>query len=208
MPLMTCSIDGISGYKWGESGTCYTGPQARQKALAQGAAIHVSKSVYLEDIALKEFCELHNVTGSELLAALDDDSQTKTHPGTSRVVKTVDDKNLVFGFANVCLGTDGEHPLDWDGDVTDPSDLEDAAYNFVLKYRKTGTEHKGEAVGDLVESAMLTKEKQAAMGIPEGAVPEAWWVGFKIADNEIFKKVKSGEYEMFSVQGSAVRNPL
>ncbi|MNH15357.1 hypothetical protein D3C79_749690 [compost metagenome] len=54
---------------------------------------------------------------------------------------------------------------------------------------------------------MLTKEKQGAMGIPEGVVPEGWWVGFHIEDTEIFKKVKSGEYEMFSVHGSAFRKP-
>jgi hypothetical protein len=124
-----------------------------------------------------------------------------------QVAKTAEDEQLVFGWANVAKEADGSYPVDWDGDVTSPEELEKAAYNFVLKYRETGEKHVGEAVGTLVESMMFTKEKQAALGIPEGLVPEAWWVGFYIPDKEVFAKVKKGEYEMFSVQGKARRTP-
>lgn len=124
------------------------------------------------------------------------------------ITKSKDDEQLVFGWANVAIDANGNYPVDWDGDFTNPAELEKAAYQFVLKYRVTGENHEGEAVGDLVESVMLTKEKQQAMGIPDGVVPEGWWVGFHVPDAEVFKKIKSGEYEMFSVQGSAVRKPV
>jgi len=39
MPVQTCQIDGVSGYKWGEDGKCYTGPDAERKAEQQGRAI-------------------------------------------------------------------------------------------------------------------------------------------------------------------------
>ncbi len=39
MPVKGCEIDGVAGYKWGDAGTCYTGPDARQMAEKQGAAI-------------------------------------------------------------------------------------------------------------------------------------------------------------------------
>ena len=39
MPLKKCSNDGKSGYKWGDSGNCYTGPDAKKKAIKQGIAI-------------------------------------------------------------------------------------------------------------------------------------------------------------------------
>jgi hypothetical protein len=39
MPLKKCSNDGKSGYKWGDSGNCYTGPDAKKKAIKQGVAI-------------------------------------------------------------------------------------------------------------------------------------------------------------------------
>lgn len=124
-----------------------------------------------------------------------------------RIAKTAEEKQLVFGWANIAKEADGSYPIDWDGDVTAPDQLENAAYQFVLKYRTTGEQHQGEAVGQLVESIMFTKEKQEALGIPEGILPEGWWVGFYIPDKEVFAKVKKGEYEMFSVQGKAQRVP-
>lgn len=43
MPIMKCSKDGKSGYKYGETGTCYTGPGAMEKAKKQGRAIEANK---------------------------------------------------------------------------------------------------------------------------------------------------------------------
>lgn len=39
MPIKRCSIDGKSGYKWGDEGKCYTGPDAKKKAIKQAIAI-------------------------------------------------------------------------------------------------------------------------------------------------------------------------
>lgn len=39
MPLKRCQTDGKQGWKWGDAGKCYTGPDARQKAMAQALAI-------------------------------------------------------------------------------------------------------------------------------------------------------------------------
>ena len=44
-----------------------------------------------------------------------------------------------------------------------------------------------------------------ALGIPEGTVPEGWFVGFYIPDPAVYKKVKDGDYNMFSIEGSARR---
>lgn len=43
MPLMKCSKDGKSGWKFGDSGHCYIGPGAKKQAARQGAAIEISK---------------------------------------------------------------------------------------------------------------------------------------------------------------------
>lgn len=40
---MKCQKEGQDGFKWGESGTCYIGSDAREKALTQGKAIEASK---------------------------------------------------------------------------------------------------------------------------------------------------------------------
>lgn len=146
-----------------------------------------SESVYLED-------------GTEIRYRSNETITIETP-----VVKSRDDEHLVFGWANISLDKEGNTPIDWQGDETAPEVLEKAAYNFVLKHRTTGEMHKGPSVGLLVESVMLTKQKQAAMGIPEGTVPEGWWIGFYVPDDTIVAKIKSGEYKMFSIQGKAKR---
>jgi hypothetical protein len=39
MPIKQCQIGGKSGWKWGDEGTCYTGPDGKKKAIAQAIAI-------------------------------------------------------------------------------------------------------------------------------------------------------------------------
>lgn len=144
-----------------------------------------------------------------------DDGTTITHESTESVYieepvefvlhKMNSDEHLVFGWANVSINEDGSIPLDWQGDVIPPEVLEKAAYEYVLKYRTTGEMHQGGVVGYLVESCMFTKQKMQVMGIPDGIVPEGWWVGFFIPDDEVVAKIKSGEYKMFSIQGKVKR---
>lgn len=115
------------------------------------------------------------------------------------------EKGLVSGWANVAKNADGSIPLDWQGDVIDPSDLEDAAIAFMKEYQASGCDHTGDAIGTVVESIVLTKDKQAAMGIPENTVPEGWFITVQLNDDEVIQKVKNGEYRMFSIQGTAER---
>jgi len=42
MPVQKCSTDGVSGWKWGKSGKCFTGFGAKAKAAKQGRAIRAS----------------------------------------------------------------------------------------------------------------------------------------------------------------------
>lgn len=135
-------------------------------------------------------------------------SEWKTHISKSfEVAKRDDSQQLVFGWANVAFRTNGEQVLDFQKDLVDTEELESAAYLFNLIYRDTGEMHKGESVGKLVESFVVTKEKLASMGLPEDALPQGWWVGFHIPDSEVFAKVKEGKYKMLSIQGSARREP-
>ena len=116
----------------------------------------------------------------------------------------------MFGWASIAVTVDGTQLEDRQHDVIDPEDLEEAAYEYVLHFRDAGEEH-AESLrkkGRLVESCVLTREKQAAMGIPEGAVPEGWWIGFRIDDDAAWEKVKDGTYRMFSIEGTAERTPV
>lgn len=118
------------------------------------------------------------------------------------------DQGLVSGWANVAVNADGTIPLDWQGDIIRPEVLEKAAIDFMLNYRESGEMHQGSSIGTVVESIVFTKDKQEALGIPEGVVPEGWFITVKIKDNDVFEKVKSGKYRMFSIQGHGNRVPV
>lgn len=126
------------------------------------------------------------------------------------IMKSDDDKREVFGWALVAIRKDGEQIVDHQKDVVDPDELEHAAYEYVLNFRDTGELHDADLrkKGRLIESVVLTKEKQAAMGIPAGTVPEGWWVGFKIEDDAAWQGIKSGRYKMFSIEGQGIRQPM
>lgn len=126
------------------------------------------------------------------------------------ITKAEPDKMQVFGWASVAITADGQQISDHEGDVIQPDELEKAAYEYVLKFRDTGERHDPDKrkKGKLIESVVLTKEKQEAMGIPAGYLPEGWWVGFQITDEDAWAKIKSGEYKMFSVEGRGERESL
>ncbi len=125
--------------------------------------------------------------------------------GRFKIHKSDDDEMLAFGWANVAITADGEQVTDLQEDIVDPDVLEQAAYHFVEFYREGGEMHERGGCAILVESIMFTKEKMAVMGIPEGTLPEGWWIGFRVTDPDVWDKVKSGEYPMFSIEGEAVR---
>ena len=126
----------------------------------------------------------------------------------TQIVKTDAKRQLVFGWASVAVNPDGTPVIDRQGDVIDPVELEDAAYVFVLKFREANQRHQSGVDGKLIESLAVTPEKLEKMGLPPDALPSGWWVGFYIEDPAVFAKVESGEYAMFSIEGSAVREPM
>lgn len=121
------------------------------------------------------------------------------------ITKSNDVEGLVSGWASIAINADGSRPLDWDGDIIEPDTLDKAAVDFMLNYRSSGVDHTGDAVGDVVESIVFTKEKQEALGIPEGTVPEGWFITVKLRDVDTIAKVKDGTLKMFSIQGKGKR---
>lgn len=124
------------------------------------------------------------------------------------ITKSNSDEGLVSGWANVAVNADGSLPLDWQDDMIRPEVLEKAAIKFMMDYRASGVMHEGESKGVVVESIVFTKEKQACIGIPDGIVPEGWFITVKVTDPEVFAKVKDGTFKMFSIQGNAKRVKL
>jgi len=114
-------------------------------------------------------------------------------------------QNLVFGWANVSVGASGDLLTDLHGDQIEIEDLEKAAYEFNLYFRGSGVNHEGDAIGQVIESFVVTPEKLEKMGLPDNALPLGWWFGVYVEDDAVFKRVKDGELSMFSIQGSAIK---
>lgn len=125
--------------------------------------------------------------------------------GRFKIAKSDDGKHLAFGWANVAIRADGEEIEDWQEDIIEPEELENAAYQYVLLYREGGEMHERGGAAVLVESVVFTEEKMQAMGIPAGTLPIGWWIGFKVTDEDVWEKVKDGTYPMFSIEGEAER---
>lgn len=133
------------------------------------------------------------------------------------LLKADDDKRLVFGFFNINK-VDGELIEDRQGDLIETEEMEKSAYGFVLNARVAGEGHVRKGVGSLVESFMITKEKQEAIvktlkdsGVKNPVMDlgvEGWWGGFYIEDDKVWKKIKKGEYPMFSIGGNGKRTPV
>lgn len=116
-------------------------------------------------------------------------------------------ENLVFGWLSIAADKNGQLVVDKQGDVIPVDELEHAAYDFVLDYRDADQMHDGQPIGKLVESVVMTPEKQAAMGLPDSSLPTGWWVGFRV-EPDVFKRVSTGELKAFSIGGAAIREAL
>jgi len=128
------------------------------------------------------------------------------HVAKGVITKIDDDKRLVFGWASIIKDVDGRVLLDRQDDyIDDEEELEKAAYTYVLHSRDGGEMHVRKGVSTMVESVVLSKEKQAALGIPEGVVPVGWWIGFRVNDDRVWDQVKKGDYMGFSVHGTGQR---
>ncbi len=125
--------------------------------------------------------------------------------GKFQIAKSDDEKRLAFGWASVSMRVNGELIEDWQEDIVEPEELERAAYDYVRLYGEGGEMHERGGAAVLIESVVFTKEKMEAIGIPEGTLPVGWWIGFKVLEEAVWKKVKAGEYPMFSIEGEAER---
>lgn len=126
------------------------------------------------------------------------------------ITKADTEKRLVFGWALVSAGSDGQQIVDHQGDVVDQDELESGAYEYVLNFRDAGEEHiqSLRKKARMVESVVFTDEKLEAMGIPKGTIPYGWWIGFYVDDDATWEKIKNGTYKMFSIEGKAIREPI
>ena len=123
-----------------------------------------------------------------------------------KVVKSDDERQLVFGWASMAKRRDGSYVLDSQDDMIHPSDLEDAAYGYMLRFGDVNKMHDGGGVGRVVESFVVTADKLEKMGLAADALPMGWWLGTWVHDDATYQEVRTGKLRMFSIEGTGERS--
>lgn len=111
----------------------------------------------------------------------------------------------VRGWASV-TSVDGEVFSDHSRDAIDIEEIRKAAHEFISSVRVAKAMHKGEKIGDIVESVIVDDDFAKALGAR--SVKRGWWIGMKVTSESIKKRVRSGELKAFSIGGRGVRVPI
>lgn len=178
---------------------------------ADGQATYMpgeSHEAYLEQM---EF--LSNLLNEEEMDEEDDDEEEEegrihieiTIKSDGEVIEKQEDQRIVYGWASV-IEKDGEAVVDKQGDVIEEGELIEAVHEFVSDSRVGKVMHDGGQTSRIVDSIVMTKDLQKALGIDLGKV--GWLVGVKIDDDETWNLSKSGKLPMFSIGGKAIREKM
>ena len=122
-----------------------------------------------------------------------------------KILKVDDEQRMVFGWASV-ITEDGEPVIDRQGDMIEADTLVKAVNEFMEYVRVGKAMHSGEQVGVVVHSLPITKEIGEALGIHSNR--EGWVVAYKVLDDSVWERVKSGELAAFSIGGRAQKQEI
>ena len=129
---------------------------------------------------------------------------------TAEIVKVAPEQRRFFGWAYITKRADGTQVVDHSGDAIDTPEaraaLEDAFHRYVRDSGAGDDQHELFNASKLIEAVAFTREKAAAMGIPDDApIPEGLWVGFEVtstpAGDALWERVKKRERSMLSIVG-------
>ena len=119
-----------------------------------------------------------------------------------QILKADEEQRLVYGWASV-VTEKGEPVIDRQGDIIEPDTLVKAVNNFMEHIRVGKEMHKGDQIGAVIHSMPITKEIGESLGIQSDR--EGWVVAFKVYDDDVWARVKSGELAAFSIGGRATK---
>lgn len=111
---------------------------------------------------------------------------------------------FVRGWASVA-SVDGKPVTDYQGDIISIDELKKAAHQFVCDARVAKAMHKGNPVGEVVESVIVDDAFAKSLGITDGK--RGWWIGMRINDPAVQDKVRKGQFSAFSIGGRGRRTP-
>lgn len=108
------------------------------------------------------------------------------------IFKADEEKRIVYG---VVLEPETE---DSQGDVISAGEIEQAAHRFLVESRVIGNRHRGPAEAELVESWIVPDDIEFE---GQHVLKGSWVAAVHVSDDNLWEKIKSGEYTGFSVGG-------
>lgn len=118
----------------------------------------------------------------------------KNTTGQFRICKKDTRKHRVFGYAITGTDNDIENSQ---GYLITGEDMELAIYEFMLWLPTAATSQPA----SVIESCVLTREKQQAIGIPSGILPPfTYWIGFEIHDPGIWEMIQRSDFPVFTIE--------
>jgi hypothetical protein len=120
-------------------------------------------------------------------------------------VKSDQAGRFVRGWASV-IEQDGQPVEDWQGDTISMDELRKAAHGYVTRARVAKAMHKGDQVGEVVESVIVDDAFAKAMGISDSR--RGWWIGMQINDPKVQQQVRDGVLKCFSIGGKGKRTKI
>lgn len=116
-----------------------------------------------------------------------------------RIVVKSEAKRLVFAEVYSPLH------VDTDGEAMTADEIEKAAYNFLASGNVDNIDirHDTKKSGCVIVESFLARKSD-----PDGFIEGAWVLGVKVAPDDLWQKVLSGELNGFSFMGSVTRVPV
>ncbi len=227
---MACKEGDKNGWKFGGSGKCYTyekddeasSGQAKRRAYLQGVAIGGGKLAKedldeIPDDLLKEAAETTQEYADALQTAIDLKKANGCHSPAGTFCANDSEHNFKLKPAEIgdiqIIKSDDEQQKIWgqvlrpnfvdlQGDVIDEREIEKAAHTFLEKARKVGLRHKGDAPATVIESYTAPIDFNLnGQTITKGT----WIIGCHIKDPVIWKEIKEGRLNSFSIGGRGKR---
>jgi cation transport regulator ChaB len=127
------------------------------------------------------------------------------HPIQVQIKKVDADAQVFYGWASVVENA-GDLVVDHDGDDWLWREMEQTAFNYCKSGGAHGVMHEAIAESDLIASMPFTPDLQKALGIDLGRV--GWLVAFRVNDESLWKRIKSGELSMLSIGASGFRTSV
>ena len=155
---------------------------ARADDLGNGKVFHDARLVRLLKRDLRSGC--FTVEGDETSAGV-------------QIKKLDKDEQVIFGEVYAPNFPDSQ------GDVMSPLEVKKMAYNFLRKGASANIDvnHSQEPSGCFVVESFIAREGDPIF------IPGSWVIGVKVPDAAVWKMVKSGELNGFSLDGYGVRTP-